>query len=252
MNEIINVAKHVVGTDSIETVNARELHAKLGSRQDFSDWIKNRISKFGFTHGEDYTTAESLSTINLGSAKARPQKLIEYHISIDMAKELSMVENNDNGRNMRKWFIAYAAKGVQAEAAGYKLPTTFREALLLAAQQEEVIEQQKLQLTVQAPKVEFFDNVADSTSVYTMLEAANILGGGRNTLLKVLKKQKYLQDNKVPYSQYGINGAGYFTCKSRYVDNTGELSYTTFVTGKGMQYLQKKISWGQMNIKKEK
>jgi anti-repressor protein len=244
MNEIINVAKQVVGTDSIETVNARELHAKLGSRQDFSDWIKNRIDKFGFTNGEDFTIILGKST------GGRPSS--EYHISIDMAKELSMVENNDNGRNMRKWFIAREKTATQLENTGYKLPTTFREALLLAAQQEEVIEQQKLQLTVQAPKVEFFDNVADSTSVYTMLEAANILGGGRNTLLKVLKKQKYLQDNKVPYSQYGINGAGYFTCKSRYVDNTGELSYTTFVTGKGMQYLQKKISWGQLNIKKEK
>ena len=67
-------------------MNARELHSKLGSGQEFSNWIKGRIEKFGFTDGEDFM-------INLSeSIGGRPKQ--EYHISIDMAKELSMTEKN--------------------------------------------------------------------------------------------------------------------------------------------------------------
>ena len=72
----------------VETVNARELHTFLGSKRDFSTWIKNRIEKFDFIADLDFTTI-------LGeSSGGRPG--IEYHISTDMAKELCMVEGTPN------------------------------------------------------------------------------------------------------------------------------------------------------------
>lgn len=70
-----------------QTVNARDLHEFLESKQEFSNWIKARIQDYGFVEGKDFLIILSKS------AGGRPSK--EYHISLDMAKELSMVELNE-------------------------------------------------------------------------------------------------------------------------------------------------------------
>ena len=67
-------------------------------RRDFSTWIKGRITKFGFVEGEDYAVVQNLSSPNLVSSKSRAQQLLDYHLTLDMAKELAMVENNPKGR----------------------------------------------------------------------------------------------------------------------------------------------------------
>ena len=79
-------------------MNARELHVFLDSGQEFANWIKSRIADFGFIDGQDFLTILS-KTPNGG----RPSR--EYYISLDMAKELSMVERNDKGRQARRYFI---------------------------------------------------------------------------------------------------------------------------------------------------
>ena len=53
---------------------------------------------FGFTENQDFVIIESLRSPDSGSAKARPQNVKEYHLTIDMAKELSMVERNEKGK----------------------------------------------------------------------------------------------------------------------------------------------------------
>ncbi|UZR99816.1 antA/AntB antirepressor family protein [Chondrinema litorale] len=78
-------------------VDARELHQFLESKRDFSNWITQRINRYGFIDGEDFTTNL------LKSTGGRPSK--EYYLTFDMAKELAMVENNDRGRQARRYFI---------------------------------------------------------------------------------------------------------------------------------------------------
>jgi len=85
----------------IETINARELHEYLGSKQDFSTWIKARINKYGFIDNVDFIKLHKKMELSRTG-----QSGIEYHISIDMAKELSMVENNEKGQKARRYFIA--------------------------------------------------------------------------------------------------------------------------------------------------
>jgi len=82
---------------SILTVNARELHSFLEVGKVFRAWITARIEKYNFVEGQDFIIAENLSSPDLVSAKSRAQVTKEYHISTDMAKELSMVENNEKG-----------------------------------------------------------------------------------------------------------------------------------------------------------
>jgi phage anti-repressor protein len=93
-----------VGQELIQTVNARELHSFLQSGKVFTAWITERIAKYGFQDGVDYTTSEYNPKQDLiPRGRGRPGK--EYHVSIDMAKELAMVERNDQGRQARQYFI---------------------------------------------------------------------------------------------------------------------------------------------------
>lgn len=85
--------------------NARDLHAFLQIGRDFSNWIKNRIEQYGFEEGNDFICVENLSSPNLASSKARAQIMNDYHLTLDMAKELAMIENNEVGRRVRRYFI---------------------------------------------------------------------------------------------------------------------------------------------------
>ena len=54
MNELIQLQSQTINGNTVETVNARELHAFLESKQDFSTWIKNRINEYDFTENQDF------------------------------------------------------------------------------------------------------------------------------------------------------------------------------------------------------
>lgn len=82
-------------------VSARHLHAFLESKQDFSTWIKDRIRKYGFVENQDFATAPQI----YGTANGGHSTRTEYALTIEMAKELSMVENNAKGRKARQYFI---------------------------------------------------------------------------------------------------------------------------------------------------
>lgn len=76
--------------------NAEKLFAILEVNSKFADWITRRISQYGFIENQDYV-------IQIAYTKGRPRK--EYFITLDMAKELCMVENNERGKEARRYFI---------------------------------------------------------------------------------------------------------------------------------------------------
>ena len=143
--ELIKLTKN---KDGIETVNARELHAFLESKRDFSTWIKDRITEYEFIENKDF-----VCTTNSGSKGRGGHNRIEYFISLDMAKELSMVERNDKGKQARLYFIE-----CERIAKARQVPQSFSEALQLAANQAK-------QLEAQAAKVNYFDKVCDTTGL---------------------------------------------------------------------------------------
>ena len=87
-------------SEGVRIVNARELHKELENKRHFSDWIKQRIEQYDFVENEEFW---SFSQICEKPNGGRPSK--EYYLSIDMAKELCMVENNETGRQIRRYFI---------------------------------------------------------------------------------------------------------------------------------------------------
>lgn len=81
-------------------VNARELHTFLASRQDFSTWIKSRIFDYDFVENQDYLLHKFVEQLPSGA-----KHKTDYHLTLDMAKELSMVERNEKGKQARRYFI---------------------------------------------------------------------------------------------------------------------------------------------------
>ena len=88
MNELIKLNETKIGIELVQTVNARELYSFLESRQDFSTWIKNRIDKYGFVENQDFVRFHK-------KMEANNATMIEYYITLDMAKELAMEQNVD-------------------------------------------------------------------------------------------------------------------------------------------------------------
>ena len=84
-----------------QIVSGRDLHKYLEVGRDFTTWIKERIEKYQFEESMDFTIVSSFP--QNGGKGGRPKT--DYVLRLNMAKELSMIENNDRGREARKYFI---------------------------------------------------------------------------------------------------------------------------------------------------
>ena len=92
-----------------QAVNARELHEFLGSKRQFANWIKERIESYEFVENVDYVVFNNFVKNPKGGRSS-----IEYAITVTMAKELAMVENNAKGKEVRKYFIECERQAKQA------------------------------------------------------------------------------------------------------------------------------------------
>ena len=81
-------------------VNARDLHMMLESKQDFSTWIKRRITQCKFEENFDYIKLHQKVELSKTG-----QTSIEYIVSVDMTKHLGMMERNEKGHEIRKYYI---------------------------------------------------------------------------------------------------------------------------------------------------
>ena len=121
---LIPVFTAIVADEPVQLCNARELHSTLQVGRDFSNWIKDRIDTFGFIEGEDFI----LCSPNPASKKGRGgHNRTDYHLTLDMAKELAMVENNEIGREIRRYLIRLEKKAI---AAGLKVDAVITRAQL--------------------------------------------------------------------------------------------------------------------------
>ena len=98
MEELIKITEN----NGKKAVNARDLHEFLESKKDFSSWIKDRIERYDFVENEDYVVL--LPKVGEQTGRGGHNK-IEYALSMDAAKELSLVEGYEIGYLARRFFI---------------------------------------------------------------------------------------------------------------------------------------------------
>lgn len=117
--EIISLITDTIGGNTVQGVLGRTLHASLQIRTRFNDWIVRRIEEYGFEEDKDFreffteSTEEGVYSNLSKSQVGRPAK--EYILTLDMAKELAMLEKNEIGREVRRYFIACERKWQAAQ-----------------------------------------------------------------------------------------------------------------------------------------
>ncbi|MFA0869460.1 antA/AntB antirepressor family protein [Acinetobacter baumannii] len=99
-DQVLDLVEVDIGGNKQFAVDARSLHLFLESKRKFSDWIKSRLIKYGFIENEDFILASQNC-----EAKHGGHNKSDYYLTLDVAKELSMVENNEKGREARRYFI---------------------------------------------------------------------------------------------------------------------------------------------------
>lgn len=236
VNTVVNVANNLVGDDVIQTVNARELHMFLGVGKDFSTWIKDRIEAYDFTENQDYV----LTLTKIGERRNVVQK--DYFVSLDMAKELSMVDRGEKGKEVRKYFIQCEKAVKESLQRAPALPANFVEALEMLV----VAEKQKLLLTTKVeelqPKAAFFDALTESPLEYTLSEVAKTLDTGRTRFARFLREQGYLLKDNTPNQRYVE--AGLMVLKLHKFNDGFSVKVTPqpYFTGKGIIFFRKKLA----------
>ena len=99
MNELIKITEQ----KGVQLVDARELHRKLKVQTSFNHWFSRRVSEYNFDENKDYFAENQLLAKNGKKVHHRPRT--EYFLTIDMAKEIAMVERTEVGKMIRNYFI---------------------------------------------------------------------------------------------------------------------------------------------------
>ncbi|EFN0234166.1 phage antirepressor Ant [Escherichia coli] len=100
-SQLIPVFNGTIANETTLFCNARDLHTFLGVGKRFASWITERIAEYGFVENQDYMIASQIR-----EAKGRGgHNRKEYHLTLDTAKEFAMVERNEKGRQIRRYFI---------------------------------------------------------------------------------------------------------------------------------------------------
>jgi len=209
-----------------QTVNARCLHGFLEVQTKFADWIARRIEDYGFKQDIDFT-------IFLNSEKnpgGRPSK--EYHLTIDMAKELSMVERNEKGKQARQYFIECERRAKDPMVA-LNDPAAMRQILLTYTERVIALEET---VQAQAPKVAALDRIATADGSMCITAAAKHLQVRPKDLFD------WLSSNKWIYRRHG--NKGYLAYQNRIQQGVLEHKITTQILGDGIEkvYEQARIT----------
>lgn len=235
--------------------DARTLHAVLQVGRDFSNWIRGRLDEIGATEGEEFIVLDGSPDLakTLGG---RPRR--DYWLSLDLAKEVAMLERSEIGKRVRRHFIE-AEKRLRAQQLAlpdFSDPVVAarawadeREARQLEQQAREAAQQQ---LAVLAPQAEQFQALMSAEGTYSVADAAKILGTGEGRLFRLLRERRILMDGQrsglehhnVPYQQY--LDRGYFELITRPRPDGQRVTYTTRVTAKGLAWLQKGMTQQQL------
>ena len=220
MNEIIKVNYE----SDRPTVLARDLHQFLEIGSEFSHWFK-RMCEYGFSEGTDF------SPFLTESSGGRPAQ--DAQLTIDMAKEICMLQRNERGKQARQYFI-------QLEKDWNSPEKVMARALQIADKRIRALEVANAELTVEKqimqPKADYFDELVDRNLLTSFRETAKQLEVKEKELISFLLEKKYLyRDKKGKLQPYANKNDGLFEIKECFNDKTNWSGTQTLITPKGRE-----------------
>ncbi len=231
------VQEDSIGKVAVQTVNARELHRFLEVGKVFAAWISERIQQYGFIETVDFAVYSETGNNPQGG---RPTK--EYVITLDMAKELAMVERNEKGKQARQYFIECERRAKTQVMIDYSDPRV----LLGAFQhlQEQVAEKEQV-ISILAPKAQALDRIATADGSFCITDAAKALQMRPKDLFSYLRSHGWIY--RRPNCSYDLGyqskvASGLLEHKVQTVlrgDGTEKVTEQVRVTAKGMAALAK-------------
>ena len=93
-----------INNEEVTLINGEDLHAALGIKTRYSDWVLRRIDEYKFVLNQDFAKVRKTEQVK-NAFGFRSVEKTEYHLTLDMAKELAMVERSEIGRQVRRYFI---------------------------------------------------------------------------------------------------------------------------------------------------
>lgn len=236
MNELIKITYN----NDRPAVSARDLHDFLEVKTAYKDWFP-RMCEYGFTEGEDFNPLKIERVQNEGERMVA-RTVDDAVLTIDMAKELCMIQRNEKGKQARQYFL-------QIEKDWNSPEKVMARALQIAGDKLKRLENK---VEADAPKVLFADAVSASKTSILVGELAKLLKQngvdiGQHRLFRWMRENGYLirrngTDFNMP-TQKSMD-SGLFTVKETAIthsDGTVTVSKTTKVTGKGQQYFIQKF-----------
>jgi len=224
------------------TVSARDLHEGLEIGTQYTKWFE-RMCEYGFAENADY---RAVSQKRL-TAQGNETTYTDHEISIDMAKQICMIQRSEKGKQYRQYFI-------DLEKAWNTPEQIFARALKMADQKIEKLKETNAGLLEDVermrPKEIFADAVKASDSSILIGDLAKLLrqngvDTGQKRLFEQLRNEGYLMktgsSRNMPKQKYVANG--FFQIKETVISNPDgsvRMTKTTKVTGKGQQYFLNK------------
>lgn len=190
MNELINIKTSETGEPS---VSGRELHEFLGVTTRYNDWFP-RMVEYGFTEGKDFNLLKN-EQVRFEGNREVTRELLDHLLTIDMAKEICMIQRTEVGKQARQYFI-------QVEK-DYNSPEKIMARALRIAEKE--LSTLRLETKVQAqqiaelqPKATYYDLILQCPSLLSVTEIAKDYGLSAKGLNKILHEQG------VQFNQSGV------------------------------------------------
>lgn len=232
MNELFNVTTN---GDKL-TLSARELHKELNVTDRFTRWFE-RMGEYGFEENIDFTSVKSSTLVNNGATR----ELQDYRITLDMAKEIAMLQRNEKGKEIRR-------KLIELEKAWNSPEKVMARALDIA---HKTIANLQIENEEMKPKAIFADAVATSDTSILIGDLAKLIKQngtdiGQKRLFERMRNDGYLikkGTSKNMPTQMAMKKE-LFEVKERVISNpdgSTRITRTTKVTGKGQIYFINKF-----------
>lgn len=207
------------------TVLGRDLHDFLEVETRYNDWFK-RMTEYGFSEGNDF-----YSILSKTSDGGRPAT--DHQLTLEMAKEIAMLQRNEKGKIARQYFI-------QLEKDWNSPEKVMARALRIAECQIKQLSSLNSALTVEntimKPKAEYFDELVDRNLLTSFRETAKQLEIGEKDFVRYLIEKKYIyRDKKGKLMPYADKNDGLFELKECYNEKTQWKGTQTLITPKGRE-----------------